>query len=445
MRVSVTAYVAAVMCVLGGTAATRPPVLFGAASVAQVGADATAEYEYQLPRLCGACHPDHYKQWQHSLHALSHSEPLYDLYFIKACTDTDQAIQEFCARCHTPVGVLDGEIPYPKPVTKLGDTAVSPTASTGVQCDFCHTISGYTELNNAAYIVDRSKTKRGPYGDSESPFHGVAYSELFTQSELCGVCHNVVHPGNGIVLESTYDEWKASPYAAEGVGCRDCHLTRGMAGPQKQPGLAAIGGPQREHVSEHYFVGPTLLYADRPGAEELRSRSEQLLRQAATLEIGDIEADADGLAIPVLVTNVGAGHSIPTGITELRQVWLEVVVTDATGQVVLHSGALDEAGEIEPGAVVYTTIVKDATGTPTTRFWNTVEKASDYRVPPRETMRELFRLPAGQGAEGPLNVSARLHYRSVSPYGLSEVDAPEGMVVVPVFTMASSERTVAVP
>ena len=36
--------------------------------------------------------------------------------------------------------------------------------------------------------------------------------------------------------------------------------------------------------------------------------------------------------IEVAVTNVGAGHSIPTSITELRQVWIDLSVTDKTGK-----------------------------------------------------------------------------------------------------------------
>lgn len=402
-----------------------------------------AEYQFVNPMVCGACHQKQYSEWEHSLHALAHSEVIYDQYFIKASRDTNGAVQVFCARCHTPIGVLDGDIPFPKPVEKRGDTDVPQTAATGVTCDLCHTIDGYTELHNAQFTVDRSKVKRGPYADSKSGFHDTALSDLVTKPEFCAVCHTVDHPTNGIHLEMTYEEWKNGPYAAEGTRCQDCHMSKQLGDQTEMTaGKAAVNGPDRDHVSDHVFVGPNLCFSNVAGAEELHGLSEQLLRKAAEVEVGDVKV-ADGQpSVKVNVTNVGAGHFIPTGITELRQVWLDVVVTDAGGKELLHSGALDDAGEIARGSVIYTTIVHDADGSATTRFWNTVEKASDHRIPPRQTVADTVFGPVQGAVNGPLEVSVKLNYRSVSPFGLSEVEMPGGSVTVPVLTMATAEATV---
>jgi len=401
-----------------------------------------AKYEFVDPIMCGACHQKQYSEWEHSLHALAHSEAIYDQYFIKASRDTDGAIQEFCARCHTPLGVLDGHIPFPKPVEKRGDTGVSQTEATGVTCDLCHTVDGYTELRNAQFTVDRSEVKRGPYADSNSAFHQTALSDLITKPEFCGICPTVDHPANGIHLEMTYEEWKNGPYAAEGTRCQDCHMSKTLGEePHRRPGKATVGGPDRDHVSDHLFVGPNLCFSNVEGAEEQHGLSEQLLRKAAKVEVGEVSVADGQLSVQVNVTNVGAGHCIPTGVTELRQVWLDVVVTDADGKELLHSGMLDDAGEITAGSVIYTTVVHDADGKATTRFWNTVEKASDHRIPPRQTVSETISGPVGDAVNGPLKVSVKLNYRSVSPFGLAEVEMPDGSVTVPVFTMATAEAT----
>lgn len=205
-----------------------------------------------------------------------------------------------------------------------------------------------------------------------------------------------------------------------------------------RPGQASDVGPERPHVSLHAFRGPNLMFADEPGRELIRALSEDLVRSAAEIAIGEPEQAPEGTVLPVLVTNKGAGHYIPTGVTEIREAWIEVVATDANGEEVFHSGGLDAEGGIEPGSVVYTTIVRDADGNATTKFWNTVEKSSDRRLPPRQTVTERYVLPVPAAG---LHVVASLRYRSVSPFGLGEVNLPEDEVRVPILTFASAERT----
>lgn len=402
------------------------------------------KYKYITAKACKTCHEDHYEQWRHSLHAKAHFESVYNFYFIKASMDTGQEIEPFCARCHTPIGVFNGSIPFPHPVKKPGDTKVSEAENDGVQCDFCHIINGYDELNNAKFTVLPTRTKFGPYKDSKTSFHDNAYSELHRSSELCGTCHNVNHPANGIVLEATYTEWKEGPYAAEGVICQDCHMTNGLVEKQIHPGIAGKDGPQRDHVSKHYFVGPNLMYSQGPEAAKLKALSEELLRKAAKVEIGDYKKNETGIKLPVMVTNTGAGHYIPTGVTEIREVWLEVKIEDEKGQVIFHTGDLDEKGDLKNEAIVYRTDVLDRSGTVTTQFWNTVKKGKDYRIPPRQTLTEEINVPLTGGIQGSLKVVAALKYRSVPPYGLREVGAPADLVEVPIFTMTEAAKTIQV-
>ena len=400
---------------------------------------------------CSGCHPDHYNRWKRSMHAMAHHDPVYDFYFMKASRQSGKKLETFCGRCHTPLGVEAGSIPFGHPLKKRGDTRVAPLFAEGVQCDFCHTITGHTRVANSGFVFKASTAKGGPLADARPVSHGARHAPYFRSAELCGTCHQVVHPGNGILLETTYGEWKKSPYAKAGIVCQDCHMTDGLEGvgaagprdlgkPARHPGKAATMAKKRPHVSRHYFVGPNLIFNRGPEAAAMRKASEALLRRAGTVAIGEARRHRGAAVIPVIVSNTGAGHNLPTGITELRQLWLEVKVTGAGGRVLLHSGALDSAGNIKPGAVIYRTEVHDAQGKDTTLFWNTVRKASDRRIPPLSSLTEQYVVQGG-GARGKVKVEAALHYRSVSPAGLAEAEVPAGTVTLPVFTIARSTRT----
>lgn len=397
-------------------------------------------YHYQRADMCRPCHQRQVAQWKDSLHAKAHGEAVYDRYFIQASRETKQKIETFCAGCHTPIGVHRGEIPFQTAPKRPGDTTVSEVAAEGVKCDFCHTITGYDQIQNGGYRLTPVRVMRGPLRGASSPFHGTEYLPLFRSAELCGTCHNVSHPGCGIVLESTYTEWKESPYAREGVVCQDCHMTAGLTRRVVRPGRAAHGGPPRRHISDHFFVGPNVLFASNETEEgrELRRRSLELLRRAARLTIETPERSAERLVVPIRVANVGAGHGLPTGVTEIREMWLEVKVT-ASGKRLLHSGGLDARGDLGPEAIVYRTEVFDAKGKMTTRFWATARKGRDHRVPARGSVVERVEVPL-QGVTGPVVVQASLRYRSVAPWGLDEVGA-RGVVDVPVITMATAQRT----
>lgn len=407
-------------------------------------ASASGGYRYRASNECRRCHRSQFEEWEHSLHALSHSEVVYDRYFIRASIETGQEIETFCATCHTPLGVHNKTIPFAEAPRNPGDTKVPAVEAEGVQCEFCHTITGHSEVKNGGYVLRPSSTLLGPLEDASSTFHEIETSSYYRQAEYCGTCHAVTHPTNGIVLEATYNEWREGPYASEGVVCQDCHMTEGMTKRVERPGLAGRDGPRRDHISHHTCLGPNILFANTEEHREQRERSLELMRRAAKLDVGTLLRRDGKILLPLSVTNVGAGHYLPTGVTEIREMWLDVEVRDAANekQLILRSGNLDAEGNISKGAIVYRTEVRDKQGNITTKFWNAVEKVRDHRVPPRETVTDHLELPA-EGVTGvkALRVKAALRYRSVSPAGLAEVDAA-GVVEIPVLTLAELEKTI---
>ena len=233
------------------------------------------------------------------------------------------------------------QIPFARPLRKLGDTQVKPVAARRACSATSATPSPVTpRCRTRASVFSPSTIKRGPLADARPVSHQAKHDPAFRRAELCGTCHQVVHPTNKIPLETTYTEWKRSPYARAGIICQDCHMTAGlqasqggpMGKPSRHPGQAATTGKQRPHVSRHFFVGPNLVFANRPEAAELKRLSEALLRRAGRR--GHRRADphaGQGLQLPIQVRNTGAGHYLPTGVTELRELWLEIKVTRRAG------------------------------------------------------------------------------------------------------------------
>jgi len=71
-----------------------------------------------------------------------------------------------------------------------------------------------------------------------------------------------------------------------------------------------------------------------------RARRDLLLAAALRLEIGRVERSGSLLSVPLSVENVGAGHKVPGGFSQERELWLHVVVRDGADRVVYEVGAV---------------------------------------------------------------------------------------------------------
>jgi hypothetical protein len=153
------------------------------------------------------------------------------------------------------------------------------------------------------------------------------------------------------------------------------------------------------------------------GGSEHSEMAEQRLKSAARLDL-EVAAEqrAEGtVAFDVLVTNVAAGHNLPTSLTELREMWVHVRVTDAAGELLHESGQLDRAGDIGEGAIRFGAHTLDAQGEVTYKPWEAVGFAWKRLVPPKGTTRDRVQVELRDGSAGPLAVEARLLYRIAPP------------------------------
>jgi hypothetical protein len=264
------------------------------------------------------------------------------------------------------------------------------------------------------------------------------YSEIHTKAEFCAACHNVYHPVNNLPIENPYEEWKEGPYAKEGIVCQDCHMTPGPQVTKPNPGQVAIGGPMREHYFSHSTIGGNIFITRYMGNERGYQIAAERLKSAAKLEIAEISSSGSNLTIKVKVTNVGAGHYLPTGLTVMRQMWLHVTVKDSTGKLLYESGKLDNEGNIAKDSIIYHTVYADKNGNPTEKVWEAEKILKDHRIPPKESVLETFTFNLPAGVKRPLRVDVELLYRSAPQHIVNKLmkDKPK----VPVIQMTSISK-----
>jgi hypothetical protein len=312
-----------------------------------------------------------------------------------------------CASCHAPTAALDAPAG-----ADLND--VSGIDAMGSHCDFCHKIVD-TELDARTGLplenlpgvmsVDLRRPEEGTqvfFG----PFDDVdvgpdTLSPAQAESRICAACHDASFWGTKIY--SSYSEWFASPYAAQGTTCQGCHMAPDGEMKNFAPGR---GGQDRdpESIFTHSF----------PGASDTG-----LLQDTAQLEV---TASRDGRSVraTVRVTNEKAGHHIPTG-HPMRNIILIVRATSngerleyVGGQFVPDWGGVgdddDDYGGLPGNGYAKVLEERWTEVSPTAAYWNATTVLEDTRIPALGTdvTEYEFRLPDGGG---PIEISVELVFR----------------------------------
>jgi hypothetical protein len=409
---------------------------------------------FQSNETCGVCHDRQLKEFQGSMHSASHSEPLYRSFAELARKEAGDKVYAECAGCHSPAGVVTGLIP------KKHDPELPAEAKAGVACDVCHQISALTgaegpwhEPGNASVVLQPGQVKFGDSGRvAENRAHTGEKRAFFAKAELCASCHTVIHPVNGLRIESTYAEWKASVYAEKGIQCQDCHM-RSVADAARvaetlQPvvvkGPRVHNGAERE-IYSHYFVGGNSNTDRLSGGTMQAAMAEERLKSAARIELVVPAKAAAGkdMAIEVVVRNVAAGHNLPTGVTELRQMWIDLRVSDASGKTIFRSGQLDAAGELPADAVRFGAVAVNDAGKVTVRPWEMARISWKHTIPPKGAEHEKLNVPLPAGTSGACVIEAKLLYRSVAP-GVVAVAMDRSAFTAKIVEMTSAKASVTV-
>jgi hypothetical protein len=268
--------------------------------------------------------------------------------------------------------------------------------------------------------------KRGPFPPSEGcggGFHECVESPLHLKADLCASCHQSTHFNTHSPLGSTYSEWKSSLYAQKGVACQDCHMVD-IATYRRT--ADSFTRPRREEY-RHFFNGPNfLLYslgeaaAKNAGDQDLASSfhnqyemAVERLQSCADLEIIPVYQLGKLAELKVRVRNIRAGHNLPTHLTSIRQMWLEVTATDENGKILMVSGQIDELGNLGPDTRMFGSEGQDAQRQPAVDPWVVRSLARIDSIPSQGFRDVYYGIPAAD-AGGAVRVEVRLRYRQAS-------------------------------
>ena len=311
-----------------------------------------------------------------------------------------EGVAEFCLRCHSPSGWLEGRANAGSGADPVGDADGCGLSGaldgadndfSGLTCHFCRCMevnesppadqeSVYFE--NANFWIDdaicsnmmpnpKEPCRAGPYDCDGLPHHTLplhewSYSQYEVSNGICGNCHNVTSPihnlkddtgqdtGVPFPIERTFEEWQQSAMGDTGSpdfeNCSACHVPDATQDP-----ACASSQCRNNRTGDmpiHQLAGgnawiPEVLKGEY-GASLDRDASfdattawalDLLQNQSAAVDISlpsKVGAGSE-LEVDVRVTNL-TGHKLPTGYGEGRRMWLHMVARDGTGSVFWESG-----------------------------------------------------------------------------------------------------------
>ncbi len=391
---------------------------------------------------CKSCHSEIFDQWADSNHKnLVGTNPYYLVLENVAAQVEGEEFRKWCMGCHNPSAITTGLVSKTTDAMKdffdsgaktlINELNIHGNSKLeeGVSCVTCHRITKIENAGgNAAYTLNL--TERPKYALENSEFQlGQWLSEKFINSKpqkhidsymkpvykesvYCASCHDEFSPGKGSKIVSTFGEWQKSKYnnpknLSEHKSCIDCHMTY-LENDQFAPliGRSTDGGKIKKDVKVHYFAGSNHFLSGLKNKKH-EDQTLQLLRTSAKLDV-----DVQNGQIKVGVTNIGAGHHLPTGVADFRELWLDITAKDREGKVVFESGKLKEDGNLGEDARPFIKIFGDKNGKPVgLLFWRYEKLLSDTRIPAGERRVETYNIEKSKKLKYPLTVIVKLNFR----------------------------------
>ncbi len=299
------------------------------------------------PASCGICHKQQYKDWRSTLHSKSMGPGV-----IGQLVDTvkkNPGFVDSCQECHSPLSEqyilkADEDGNYQK--NPVYDKSLSHT---GLNCAACH-VRAHRRYSSPKKGREVSQPSFMP-----KKYHihgGVIRKKWFKESRFCARCHQFKENGrsvNGKLIENTYKEWKASPWAEKGVNCQDCHM------------------PKRRHLWRGIH-------------------DPDMVRSGVKLKVTVDSFSGNKVKASIQLINQRVGHHFPTYVTPA---------------VFIYAKLLDEKGNTIPETLQKDTIQRVLNGQLT-------KELSDTRIPSGES-RTLKYLQAHKGNAAILEVRVEVH------------------------------------
>jgi Flp pilus assembly protein TadD len=293
--------------------------------------------------------------------------------------------------------------------------------------------------------------------------------DFYHTSEFCSACHKAALPKilndykwqRAIFL---YDEWqlasftKQSPlpfYVKDQVStCQTCHM-------KKEEIVLPDFGAKDGKLASHRWLGANTVLFKYYGYDAQMEKTIAFLRNGVlNVDLFGIErnggeiiaplgsqpfeiAPGDVLTASVVIQNKGIAHSYVPEQRDFYESWVEFEAKDAAGRTLMHSGALQPGGELDPRAHSFTNRLVNVRGglNDLHQVWDTRVVAYNNTIQSgrSQIVRYEFKVPAD--AVGPITVTAKVNYRRFNQhfidYGLGK------HFEMPVVEIASRTRTLA--
>ncbi len=134
------------------------------------------------------------------------------------------------------------------------------------------------------------------------------------------------------------------------------------------------------------------------------------LQSAAALELTPLYQKGQLSELRVRVKNIRAGHNLPTSLTNIRQMWLEVTAKDEKGKIIMASGALDKDGSLPENSRVFNS---DGMGKDfhfSLDPWVITAFSRHDTIPPRGYKDVFYGMNGAKGAKK-ITIEVKLRYR----------------------------------
>ena len=196
------------------------------------------------------------------------------------------------------------------------------------------------------------------------------------------------------------------------------------SGVTANPGKTAPTGKERARVYSHFFSGANSTLLQYLGKPEMAERARDTLRPAATLEFLELPSRIEAgkpTTVSLRVSNTGAGHKLPTGFPEGREVWLDFKVVDGEGREVYRLGAIRD-GHTEKGTKSFKAVLGNSKGEVVDiNVWEADRLLSDTRILPDGHADVDYVFTVDDRARGPLFLRADLYYWALPQHVVDEL------------------------
>lgn len=232
------------------------------------------------------------------------------------------------------------EASWGQPARARCESCHAPSGMGHVACVSCHAAVGNTAPRDGRLVWNAALGLAAMHeGARPGGAHAVRDGGFLRSSELCLSCHEVTGPA--LFVEPTGQEHDAYRAAGGEHACVDCHMP--LEGGGRSHRVVGLRPPGEDPAT------------GEPSAEALASYAADvvaLLGDALTLEV-----ERDGDALEIALTNVGAGHAVPTGVALLRSIGVGVVVSDGSAEPLLSLGMPEgehrPEGPLELGSLLF--------------------------------------------------------------------------------------------